>query len=490
MDPKDRRIRKLEIILKVAKEMAVQYDLDTLLCHVVEAVRQVAEADRASIFILDREKGEFWSKVAQGAVAIRFPAGSGLAGAAAREKAAINVPDAHADPRYNPEVEKQTGYATRSLLTVPMISTQGDVVGVIQAINRHHIPAFVDEDAELLSALAGSAASAIENATLYEEINRLFEGFIKASVVAIEARDPTTSGHSERVAALTCSLAEIVDGLKSGPFASVGFDAGAMTELRYAALLHDFGKIGVREPVLVKAEKLYPHELRILLARLDFIRRTLEKETLEKKLAAAQAGARPGDLAALDAELATRVVELDGMRAFILACNVPTVLDKTGFERLSDIAGKTYRDFEGDKPYLLPGELKSLSIPRGSLTDQDRSEIESHVTHTFRFLNAIPWTRKLKRVPEIAFMHHEKLDGKGYPRAVPARDIPVQARMMTISDIYDALTATDRPYKKAVPVAKALDILADEAKARKIDPELFRLFVDAKVYEKGRPSGA
>ncbi|TAL12794.1 MAG: GAF domain-containing protein [Nitrospirae bacterium] len=499
MDPKERRIQKLETILNVAKAMSTERDLGVLLEEIVEHARSVVDATRGSIFLLDRDKNELWSKVAQGAREIRFPADKGIAGHVAQTKKPLNIPDAYADPRFNPAVDKATGFHTRNMLTVPMISTKEDVVGVLQVLNKNAVgheaelekgspgPPFDAEDEEMLLALGGQAASAIENAILYDEINKLFEGFIAASVVAIESRDPTTSGHSGRVATLTCGLAEVIAGIETGPFAAVTFDYDQMKEIRYASLLHDFGKVGVRENVLVKAEKLYPGEIAVLKARFDFIKRTLEKEAFERKASVYQYSnpkETPELLAKVDADLALQLEETEEILQFLLNCNIPTVLEKGGFERLNEIAAKKFNSYDGAKPFLTTSELVSLSIPKGSLTNEDRLEIESHVTHTYRFLATIPWTSKLRRIPEIAYGHHEKLDGRGYPRSITAAEIPVQTRMMTISDIYDALTASDRPYKKAMPAAKALDILGYEAKEGKVDKALLDLFIDAKVFER------
>jgi HD-GYP domain-containing protein (c-di-GMP phosphodiesterase class II) len=352
-----------------------------------------------------------------------------------------------------------------------MRNTRGEVVGVLQALNRRE-GAFGPEDEELLSALAGPAASALENALLNEEIERLFEGFVRASVVAIEQRDPTTAGHSGRVAALTCGLARALEKAPPPEWRGVAFDADALRQLRYAALLHDFGKVGVREQVLVKAEKLYPHELERVRARFDLARAALESARLRARLEGRADGA-----------LAEEARELDALWEVILVANRPTVLAEEASARLREAADRTFEDARGEaRPLVTPSELACLSIAKGSLSEEERRDIESHVTHTYRFLSQIPWTRALRRVPEIAHGHHEKLDGRGYPRGVAADGIAVETRMMTIADVYDALTASDRPYKKALPPERAIDVLRDEARRGQLDAALLGVFVDAAVW--------
>ncbi len=480
-----RRLAKLQSILDVAKAMTAERHLDRLLALVVDEGARVAEADRCTLFLVDREKGELWSKVAHGAATIRIPLGAGLAGAVAASGAPVRIDDAYADPRFDREVDRATGYRTRTVLAVPMRNTKGEVVGVLQALNRRD-GAFGAEDEELLGALAGPAASALENAVLNEEIERLFEGFVQAAVVAIEQRDPTTAGHSGRVAVLTVALARALEQAPPPAWRGVAFDAAALQQLRYAALLHDFGKVGVREHVLVKAEKLHPHELELVQARFDLARATLENERLRARLDPPSGSGR----AAVDARYAERQRELEALWEVVLVANRPTVLPAEASARLAGAAGLTFADPRGaERPLLTPFELSCLSIPKGSLSEAERKEIEGHVAHTFRFLSEIPWTRSLRRVPEIAWGHHEKLDGRGYPRAVPGEAIAVETRMMTISDIYDALTASDRPYKKALPPEKALDILGDEARRGQIDAALLRVFVEAGVWrEPARPA--
>ncbi len=484
------RVEKLGGILEAAKALVAERDLDRLLNLIVQAAARVVEADRCSLFLVDRERGELWTKVAQGLgmKEIRIPIDRGIAGAVATTNLAINIPDAYKDPRFNQNVDKQTGYRTRNILCVPMRSLEGDVVGVLQALNKLEGKAFTDEDEELLFALGGQAAAAVNNALLHHEIEQLFEGFVRASVVAIEARDPTTAGHSGRVARLSVGLGDMLPraGGAAGRWKGSSLTAQERQELRYAAMLHDFGKVGVRENVLIKANKLEPLELENLRGRFETIYVQEELKAEREKVRLLTRG--PKDeakqkIAEVDRLLQARKRELSSMFEFVVSCNRPTVLPEGIFDRLHDIARSTYvGPFSGEqRPFLSDNEVVKLSIRQGSLTEDERREIESHVTHTYRFLTQIPWTRTLKRVPDIAYGHHEKLTGRGYPRSLKEPEIALPTRMMTISDIYDALTASDRPYKRAVQKEKAYDILLDEAKKGELDRDLLRVFIEADV---------
>jgi HD-GYP domain-containing protein (c-di-GMP phosphodiesterase class II) len=408
----------------------------------------------------------------------------------------------------NRSFDEKYGYRTKSMLTLPMSDHKDQVIGVLQLLNRKTafqqrlttpsdfeslVIAFSPRTVELVSALAGQAAVAIENSELYESIERLFEGFVKAAVIAIEQRDPTTFGHSGRVANMTVGLAETVDRAGDGAYKQVSFTGPELREIRYAGLLHDFGKVGVREQVLVKAKKLYPPDLSLVRQRYAFIRRTAERD-FEKQRADYLEQRGRGEYAAFLADLKkahdTRLSELDRFMKLVLDSNEPTVLPEGSFEELLRYGDRTYQDLEGrEQPYLNDDEIRFLTIRKGSLDEQERLEIESHVSHTYKFLLTIPWTKELHNVPFIAYGHHEKLNGRGYPRRVNADGIPIQTRMMTISDIFDALTASDRPYKRAVPVPRALDIMAEEVKDGMLDGELFRLFTEARVYEKVNEGG-
>jgi HD-GYP domain-containing protein (c-di-GMP phosphodiesterase class II) len=475
---------RLSALLDVAKALISERNLDTLLQKILQEASRVVDADRGSLFLHDRETGELWAKIAQGIGGdreIRITKGVGIAGHVAQTGETIKLRNAYDDPRFNPSVDRATGYQTRSLLAVPMVDMHGQIVGVIQVLNKRR-GRFTQDDADVLVALGGQAAAAIENAKLHDEIQKLFEGFVQASVVAIESRDPSTAGHSERVSRLTLGLADAVEAIGLPRHLGLKFGPSERMEIRYAALLHDFGKVGVREDVLVKAQKLYPHQLEMLRHRFEFAKSSLESETLRKCVALLLAGGNAADVAREQAVLAQKTAELDAQFQVVLTCNRPTVLQGGSFESLQALQQSVFLGADGDwQPLVTPAEVAVLSIPKGSLSPDERLEIESHVTHTFRFLSQIPWTRSLKRVPEIAHGHHEKLDGHGYPRGLAGESICIEARMMAIADIYDALTASDRPYKKAVPHDIALRILDDEARDKKVDGDLLALFKDADV---------
>ena len=488
------KIKRLEKFKEISALLNSTLNQAEIRNRSIEAATVLMEAEAGSLLLLDEAAGELYFEVAlgekgEGVRQIRLKVGQGIAGHVAKTGQPEIVNDCYNDSRFNPEADKRSGFRTRNMVCVP-VKARDKMLGVLQAINKKGGGLFEEDDLQDFISLGHQVGIAIENANLYEEINRLLEGFISASVLAIESRDPTTSGHSGRVATLTCGLAEIVDRVDQGPYAAIKFDYDQMKEIRYAAVLHDFGKVGVRENVLVKADKLFPDDLTRLKARFDFIKRTLEVKALRKKVDILMSGNREAAadvLAEMDQDLARQVAETDGILEFILACNKPTVLKTGGFERLHEIAQQHFDHFEGPQSYLTQQEVLTLSIPKGSLTTEERLEIESHVTHTYRFLSTIPWTKSLKNIPVIAYGHHEKLDGTGYPRQSPGETIPVQTRMMTISDIFDALTASDRPYKAAVPMPKALAILEDEMRHGKVDAQLLQLFVEAKVYERVKP---
>jgi HD-GYP domain-containing protein (c-di-GMP phosphodiesterase class II) len=513
------RHRELTELTSVGVALSTERDLLSLLEMILTQARRITSSDAATLYLVERpENGaspttlrfglsQNYSLADLPLPEITVPIDhTSLAGHAAATGEPLVIEDVyllpdHVSYRQNRSFDEKFGYRTKSMLVIPMRTHRDEIIGVLQLINRkrnrearltsdeaivREVLPYDQQSVELVSALASQAAVAIENSLLYEDIERLFEGFVTAAVTAIEQRDPTTSGHSGRVASLTVGLAEAVTRAGIGPYRGLQFSREQLRELRYAGLLHDFGKVGVREQVLIKQKKLYPWDLDIIRHRFAFLlqRADLQFERERADYLLSHGSAQYEEFVArLEQMRRTRRNELNKFLDAIVQANEPTILPEGSFHELKEINERTYIDFEGvERPLLGDEELRFLMIRKGNLDARERREIESHVTHTYRFLEQIPWTRELRRIPEIAYGHHEKLNGSGYPRRVTGDEIPVQTRMMTIADIFDALTATDRPYKRAVPAERALDILTSEAKEGMIDLNLLRTFIEARIY--------
>ena len=515
--------REREELNEIGVALSSQREIGALLTLILSKTREITAADAGSLYLVEQDsQGQHLRFMLTQNDSLEFPyqefvlpmAENSMAGYTALRGEVLNFPDAYKIPaghpfRFNNSYDRDSGYHTRSLLTLPMRNAKGEVLGVLQLINckrnraarllsakdvAKYVQPFRERSVRLALSLASQAAVAYENRKLYNEIETLLEGFVSAAVTAIEQRDPTTSGHSLRVSAYTQSLAAAVNATSSGPYAGTFFDAEQLKEIRYAALLHDFGKVGVREEVLVKAKKLYPLQLDVLRQRFDYIRKETEAGNVRRKLQVYlehDRGDALSEIARLSEDFDQRLKRIEEYLQFIIEANEPTLLEQHQFQKLREIAQQSFLDPRGiERPYLNPGEIKLLSIPKGSLDPSERLEIESHVIHTFNFLSQIPWTKSLQKVPEIARAHHEKLNGTGYPYKLRGDQIPLPTKMMTICDIFDALTASDRPYKRAVPIPRALSILEDCVRASELDPDLFRVFHEEKIYERVMPPTA
>ncbi|HTI53041.1 MAG TPA: HD domain-containing phosphohydrolase [Verrucomicrobiae bacterium] len=514
--------RELEQLNQIGVGLSAERDTDALLTLILSKAREITCSDAGSIYLVEETPDgapRLRFKLAQNdSVRVPFTEftlpidDASVAGHVALTASILQLDDAYVLPAGSPfqvnrEFDERAGYRTKSMLVVPMATPQGTVIGVLQLINCKRDPGVAlgspgaveaavtphpERFRSLAASLASQAAVALENSRLYQSIQTLFEGFVQASVIAIESRDPTTSGHSFRVADFTVALAAAVDRADHGPFREIRFSTDEMREIRYASLLHDFGKVGVREDVLVKAKKLPPGHLDLIRQRGEIIRRGLELRHAHRKTDWLLQHGRAGfadRCAAWDAELAAVLADLEAHLKAVAAANEPTVMPDDVSAGIRDLADRVFPDHLGEPLTLItPEEARVLSISRGSLTPDEYRQIQSHVVHTYQFLKQIPWTKELRRIPEIARSHHEKLDGSGYPAGWRAPEIPVQTRMMTISDIFDALTSRDRPYKAAVPVERALDILGHERRAGALDGELLSLFIAVRPWERADPS--
>ncbi|MBI4240109.1 MAG: GAF domain-containing protein [Candidatus Rokubacteria bacterium] len=513
--------QELQELNAIGIKLSSERDTDTLLELILTTARAITGSDAGSLYLVEEDEAgnrRLRFKLAQNQ-SIQVPYkeftmsinAESVAGYVALTGEILSLEDAYFPPagapfHINRAFDQQVGYRTKSMLVIPMKTQKGEIIGVLQLINRKAdrtrafasleqiergtVP-FSPSSQDLANSLASQAAVALENNRLYSSIQTLFEGFVKASVTAIEARDPTTAGHSFRVADLTLGLAEVVDRVEAGPYGEVRFTLEEMKEIRYASLLHDFGKVGVREDVLVKAKKLQSKHVELIRQRIDVLKQGVALKYSQKRIEYLLDKGREQfmeEFKIYDAEMQAAIKELDDCLRTVLIANEPALMPEDFASAVKQLALKSFATQLGTPQTIItPEEARILSIPKGSLSEEERRQIESHVVHSFQFLAQIPWTKELKRVPLIARSHHEKLNGSGYPYGLKADEIPLQSKMMTISDIYDALTAADRPYKKAVPVDTALDILSYERKAGLIDPILLDLFIEAKVFERTRP---
>jgi HD-GYP domain-containing protein (c-di-GMP phosphodiesterase class II) len=521
---------------RIGVALSAEHEIPKLLEMILTKARQITAADAGSIYLVEHGQEDplrsaatsphivtsAWRKSGATAQPLRLRfvwaqndtvslpfretvvdvSAASIAGHVAMTGECVHLDDAYNPPpglpyTINRSFDAKLGYRTQSILAVPMRNEKDEVVGVLQLMNSRRDPTakltslsavvaqvvpFTVHHRELIMSLASQSAVALQNSRLLASIENLLEGFVRASVVAIEQRDPTTCGHSFRVAQLTLALASAVNRTTTGPLAHIQFTPDQMKELRYAALLHDFGKVGVREDVLLKASKLRPHQLELLRHRFLFAQRTAEAELLREQLQfllnhGERAYRQQGQQA--QSRLREYQLKLDSLWDSVQQSNIPRLTPESVGKQLAEAAGWTYADLDGiSQPLVTNEEALLLSIPKGSLDPDERAQMEAHVIYTVRFLRQIPWTTELGGVVAIAAGHHEKLNGSGYPHQLSAPEIPVQTRMMTIVDIFDGLTASDRPYKKAVSPEGALDILRSEVDAGAIDPYLFELFSD------------
>lgn len=516
----------IEQLLDIGVALSDTYDLGELLDLILSKSREITCSDAGSVYLVDELNVKECKLVFKAAQNDSLPdlafqeqalaiTSESLTGYVALTGQSLNLADAYNLPKNTPykfdkSFDEKTGYRTCSVLILPIQNRHLEVLGVLQLINRkiqsnvlltqenakELTQPYSEWEERILTSLASQAAISIERNNLQENIENLFEGFVKASVRAIEARDSCTSGHSERVAKLTVGLSQEVNIINSGIFSEIYFSNQQIQELRYAALLHDFGKIGVPEAILTKRKKLYQEQLELIQQRFSLAQRTLEMEYAQTKYKYLsghlsdiyQSHTQKSCLLCqkiknLDLELEVAITQLNDYWQTILTANEPKILAEEPLKQLQEISLYTYKDIDGQIKHLItPEEMAQLTVPRGNLTPEERQAIEAHVTDSYEFLKQIPWTKKLQKIPNIAYGHHERLDGSGYPRGLKENEISIQTQIIVIADIYDALTAGDRPYKQGLPVEVALRIMGSEAAENKINSHLFELFKQKQVF--------
>ncbi len=406
----------------------------------------------------------------------------------------INIPDAYTNTEFEfsgtRAFDKQTGYRSQSFLTVPMKDHEGEVIGVLQLINALHpvtqkIGIFGTCEQELVESLASQAAVALVNQRLIEDQRRLFEALIQLIATAIDDKSPYTGGHCRRVPELTLMLADAAANTQTGPLKDFTLTEEDRYELKVAGWLHDCGKITTPEYIIDKSTKLETlfDRIEMIDTRFEVLKRDAEIAMLREQLAA-QARGETVDVKAMAAQLAQDMAQLDEDREFLHRCNVGgEYMSYALRERVLRIAQHRWVTPEGKEDYLLSEEeVSNLNISRGTLTPEERKIINSHIDVTINMLEALPYPKFLQHVPEYAGGHHEHVDGTGYPKGLTGEQMSIPAKVMGIADIFEALTAKDRPYKKPMHLSQALTILERMKEDKHIDPDLFDVFIREKVY--------
>jgi HD-GYP domain-containing protein (c-di-GMP phosphodiesterase class II) len=507
---------RLDQLNRIGVALSQERDITRLLELIVVAAKKITNADGGTLYRMTEDKTLRFEIVrndslgmAMGGtsgVAIPFhpvflydnagdPIYSMVAAYAVHHDRSVNIADAYTQEGFDfsgtKSFDQQTGYRSKSFLTVPMKNHENEIIGVLQLINCRdrntgQVIVFSDADQHLAESLASQAAIALTNRQLINHLENLFESFIKLINAAIDDKSPYTGGHCQRVPMLTMLLAEAVNHCKVGPLKDFTLTDHDRYELKIAGLLHDCGKVTTPVHVVDKATKLQTIYDRIGLidTRFEIVKRDAELDILRARLAAL---GHPLPDPTHDREFAGRIRQLAEDREFLRRINVggETMTD-ADMARVHEIS-RTYAwiDGEGSRAdFLTPEELHNLTIRYGTLTPEERRIINHHIEVTIQMLESLPWPKHLKNVPEYAGGHHERMDGKGYPRGLTREQMSVQARCMGIADIFEALTAKDRPYKKGKTLSESLTILGKFKLNNHIDPDLFDIFMWERVYEK------
>jgi HD-GYP domain-containing protein (c-di-GMP phosphodiesterase class II) len=501
---------KITRLNQIGIALSSEHNLNKLLELIVKEARSFTEADGGSLYIREGDKLNFL--VAQTESLSRRTSDklsfksfyvpltkASISGYVAITGETLNIPDVYHIPptveySFNKDFDLKMGFRSKSMLTVPMRDHNDEIIGVLQLVNSMDragkvIP-FKKEYEQLVLSLASQAAVAIRNAKLIQEIKNLFRSLVRYSVKAIDARSPHTAGHSSRVAQYAVRIAKAINQETEGSLAEIKFTEEQIDELQISGWLHDIGKIGVKEAVLEKATKLSEAQIDTICQRFATIKATLTIRALQQKTELIKSGRHdPVTENEIDSKLQEEIKALDDDLEFLRRINIPGYFPPEDQERLRQIALRTYSEINGEEPYFLTrDEYENLAVAQGNLTAAERREIQSHVEHTMAILDKITFTKDLENVPQYAAAHHEFLNGTGYPRGLKGDEIPLQSRILCLSDIFDALSSSDRPYKPAMPLEKTLEILKKDAAEGKLDADLVNLFIHRKLYQSPRKS--
>ena len=518
MESADNLLNRLEQLNDIGTSLSRERDITRLLEGILLAAKAITNADGGTLYRMleDGQTLRFESiktdslNIVMGGTsgnAINFPDlplrdASGapndslVAAYAAIHIETVNIVDAYTEPNFDfsgtRRFDERTGYRSQSFLTVPMKSHEGEVIGVLQLINAQspetgEIVRFSTADQQLAESLASQAAIALSNRLLMAQLEELFESFINMINLAIDEKSPHTGGHCQRVPELTLLLADAAAAATEGPLATFAMSERDRYELKIAGMLHDCGKITTPVHVVDKATKLQTlfDRVHLIDTRFEVLKRDAELQTLRQQLALRPCVDAQAE-AAVMAEQQAALKSIDADRDFLRTTNVGSEsLSESALQRVREIGTqRVWCDPEGaEVEFLNADELENLCIRGGTLTQAERETINHHIVATIKMLEQLPWPKHLKNVPEFAGGHHERMDGKGYPRGLKREQLSVQARVMGIADIFEALMATDRPYKRGMKLSQAIDIMKKFKANGHIDPDLFDIFLQQGVYK-------
>ncbi|HEV7476750.1 MAG TPA: HD domain-containing phosphohydrolase [Burkholderiales bacterium] len=508
--------QRLEQLNAIGASLSAERDINRLLESILAAAKTITRADGGTLYRVTEERTLRFEIVRTSSLKYYLggttgnpvpfypiqlykdgkPNHSMVAAHAALTGKTVNIPDAYAAEGFDfsgtRAFDAKTGYRSKSFITVPMRNHDHEIIGVLQLINAHdptsgEVVAFSPSDQRLAESLASQAAVALTNRMLIMQLEQLFESFINLMNSAIDEKSPYTGGHCQRVPVLTMLLADAVNDTREGPLRDFTMSEKDRYELKIAGLLHDCGKVTTPVHIVDKATKLETifDRVHLIDTRFEVLKRDAEIDTLRKKMNLFQEK-KPMEAADEDKRLRDRLRALDDDRRFLHAANIGSErMQDDDIARVRRIAAYRWRDTAGhEADFLTQDEVKNLTIRAGTLTDDERKIINHHIVATIKMLEALPWPKHLTKVPEYAGGHHERMDGKGYPKGLTREQMSVQARCMGIADIFEALTAKDRPYKKGKTLSESLEILGRMKQNGHVDPDLFDVFVGKQVYRR------
>ncbi|MFA7243525.1 MAG: HD domain-containing phosphohydrolase [Sulfuricellaceae bacterium] len=507
-------IERLEQLNAIGVALSAEKDINHLLETILLAAKKVTNADAGTLYRVHDMQNLTFEIMRTDSLGFAFGGATGkpitlppiqlhnaagqpnnsmvVAYAVLNDKT-VNIEDAYTAQGFDftgtRAFDQKNGYRSQSFLTVPMKNHENEIIGVLQLINAQDLDSgaivpFSREDQHLVESLASQAAVALTNRQLIVQLEELFESFIKLINIAIDEKSPYTGGHCERVPVLTLMLAEATNQATQGVWKDFHLSDKDIYELKIAGLLHDCGKVTTPVHVVDKSTKLETlfDRIHLLDTRFEVLKRDAEIDMLRARLALTTHS--DAAVAALEDAYSERLRQLDEDREFLRKSNVGGEFMSAPLQqRVKDIAAYRWRDETGqDAPFLSVNETECLNIAKGTLTAEEREIINHHIVATIKMLEALPWPKHLRNVPEYAGGHHERMDGKGYPKGLTSEQMSMQARMMGIADIFEALTAKDRPYKPGKTLTEALTILGRMKLDHHVDPDLFDLFIREKVY--------